>query len=74
MKKRPRFRVHRQVYYTSDMFDSPPYATLQETHASWCVQMRILGLFWVTIREFDFEDEAQSECFAHRLLKEIQKF
>lgn len=72
--KKDRFRVHRQVYYTSDMFDSPPYATLQETHASWCVQMRILGFIWITIREFDYDSEEASERFAKRLLREIQKF
>lgn len=72
--KRPRFRVHRQVYYTSDMFDAPPYATLQDTHATWCVQMRILGIFWLTIREFDYDSEAASERFANRLLREIEKF
>lgn len=69
-----KFRIHRKEYYCTDMFDAPPYATLLETHATWCVQMRILGIFWLTIREFDYDSEAVSERFANRLLREIQKF
>lgn len=68
-----KFRIHRKEYYCTDMFDAPPYATLLETHATWCVQMRILW-FWVTIREFDFDSEKHSQYCAKRLLAEIKRF
>ena len=70
----PKFRLHRQVYYSADLWESPPYATLLETRATWCVQMRILGFIWITIREFDYDNEETSEKFAIRLLREIEKF
>lgn len=69
-----KFRVHRNVYYAADIWDSPPYATLQETHCTFSVQMRILGFIWVTIREFNYDSEEASERFAYRLLREIEKF
>lgn len=71
---RRRFRVKRNVYYATDIWDAPPYATFTETHSSYSVQMRILGCIWITIREFDFDNEHSSEWCANRLLSEILKF
>lgn len=69
-----RFRIHRNTYYDTDMFDAPPYVTLLERYYTYSVQMRILPFFWVTIREFDMASEKQSLWYAERLLKEIERF
>ena len=67
------YRIKRNTYYDTDMFDAPPYANLLERYYTYSVQMRLFPLVWVTIREFDFADQELSLMSAERLIKDLQR-
>lgn len=75
----PKFRIKKMMVPLYDQWSGVVHQGINargdlEYLATYRVQMRVFFCLWVTIREFAFDSEKQSEWCAKRLLREIQLF